>query len=130
MLDRIKEIIKHNQTNISAFERSIGTSEGVIRRALKNGTDIQGKWLVKIAERYPEINTTWLLTGKGSMLEPERQPRIIHEDVENYQISSQKTLIAALREQISLLKDANSMLKERNEELKAEVNRLQTTEGK
>lgn len=125
VLERIKRIIEHHNSNISAFERSIGASEGVIRRALKNNTDIQGKWLVQIAEKYPDISPNWLLTGRGAMLDSGQQPQILEEGSENYQASSQKSLIDALRDQIDLLKEANSMLKERNEELKNELSKVQ-----
>lgn len=53
--------------SIRKFEKSIGT-EGVISRAIRNGTDIQAKWLFAIAEAYPDISAEWLLRGEGPML--------------------------------------------------------------
>ena len=47
---------------------SIGASDGMIRRAIKNNTDIQSKWLSAIADNYPNLSVDWLLTGRGSML--------------------------------------------------------------
>jgi Predicted transcriptional regulator len=54
--------------SVRAFELSIGASDGMIRKAINNKTDIQSKWLTKISEIYPDINTEWLITGQGEML--------------------------------------------------------------
>lgn len=40
----------------------------MIRRAIKNNTDIQSKWLSAIADNYPNLNIEWLLTGRGSKM--------------------------------------------------------------
>ena len=68
ILSRIEEIAKKEGLTITAFERSIGASKGVLSRAINNGTDIQSKWIQIIVENYPQYSTEWLLTGKGSML--------------------------------------------------------------
>ena len=68
MIERIKEFIESKEISVSAFEQKISSSDGMIRRAICNGTDIQSKWLSKISENYPEINIEWLVTGKGDML--------------------------------------------------------------
>lgn len=67
MIKRIGEIIKVKGLSVSAFEKSINASDGMIRRALKNNTDIQSKWLAAISENYSDINANWLLTGNGDM---------------------------------------------------------------
>lgn len=68
ILDRIVEIADYKGVKISALERNIGASEGVIRHAIRKNTDIQGKWLSKISENYPDISPEWLLTGRGDMV--------------------------------------------------------------
>lgn len=68
ILDRILEVADYKGIKISALERSIGASEGVIRHAIRKKTDIQGKWLSKISENYPDISPEWLLTGRGNMV--------------------------------------------------------------
>jgi len=67
MISRLKQFIENQGISVSAFEQSISASDGLIRRAIKNNTDIQSKWLVKISDNYPELNIEWLLTGKGKM---------------------------------------------------------------
>ncbi|ULT28765.1 hypothetical protein KUH03_21230 [Sphingobacterium sp. E70] len=53
---------------MSALEASIGASKGVFTRALANNTDVQAKWLVNLAEKYPKYSSEWLLRGEGICL--------------------------------------------------------------
>lgn len=68
MINRIKEFIENENISIRAFEQKIGASNGLIRKAIANETDIQSKWISAIVENYPQINPEWLLTGRGEML--------------------------------------------------------------
>lgn len=74
MISRISEFIKFKGLSVRSFEQSIGASDGMIRRAINNGTDIQSKWITSIAEKYPQINLRWLIIGKGDMLAPNDLP--------------------------------------------------------
>lgn len=71
MTDRLKLFIENQGISTSAFEQKISASDGMIRRAIRNKTDIQGKWFSKISDNYPDLNLEWLITGKGSMLKSE-----------------------------------------------------------
>lgn len=66
--ERIKVISDQEGISISQVERTIGASNGVISRAIKNGTDIQAKWVSSVLDNYQNYSAEWLLTGKGSML--------------------------------------------------------------
>ena len=68
ILSRISEISKKEGISIGAMERKIGASKGVLARAILNGTDIQSKWIQLIVENYPQYSATWLLSGKGEMM--------------------------------------------------------------
>ena len=68
ILHRIEQIAANEGVKITAFEKIIGASKGVLSRAINNGTDIQSKWLQSIVENYPLYSESWLLTGRGSML--------------------------------------------------------------
>lgn len=62
--ERIKKFIDTEGLSISAFEKSIYTSNGYINSISKNiGIDK----LNLIIEKYPNLNLEWLITGKGSM---------------------------------------------------------------
>lgn len=71
MIERIEQFIRNQGLSVRAFEKTINASDGMIRRAINNNTDIQSKWITLIAEKYPHMNIEWLVTGKGSMLKDE-----------------------------------------------------------
>lgn len=67
-LDRINKLIEIEDITVSKLETIIGASKNVLHKPLKNKTDIQTKWIIKISENYPRYNLNWLLTGQGEML--------------------------------------------------------------
>ena len=71
MIERLGQFIQNQKLSVRAFEQSIAASDGMIRRALNNKTDIQSKWLSVIADNYPDLNIEWLITGRGEMLRTE-----------------------------------------------------------
>lgn len=73
MINRIKQFIDSQSISVSAFEQKISASDGMIRRAIKNKTDIQSKWISKISDNYPDLNLEWLITGKGQMLKQQNE---------------------------------------------------------
>lgn len=63
--ERVKIYIKHCGLTVSAFEKSIGVSNGYINNMNKSiGIDK----LELILELYSNLSIEWLITGKGSML--------------------------------------------------------------
>lgn len=63
--DRIKLFCKAEGITITAFESSIGASNGYVNAITKSiGLDK----LYLLLEKYPNINLEWLLAGKGEML--------------------------------------------------------------
>lgn len=61
---RLKDFIKTLKMGEGAFEKKVGLSNGLISNI---GDGIRTATLNKIKEHYPELNTTWLLTGEGDM---------------------------------------------------------------
>ncbi|MBF0576634.1 helix-turn-helix transcriptional regulator [Dysgonomonas sp. GY617] len=68
MVERLEQFVEYLRISIRAFELKIGASNGLIRKAITNKSDIQSKWITNIVDNYPQLNITWLLTGKGNML--------------------------------------------------------------
>lgn len=68
LLERIAYIAEIEGISIGKLERTIGASKGVISRAIQNKTDIQAKWITAIVENYQRFSPTWLISGKGSIL--------------------------------------------------------------
>ena len=77
--ERLKMLCLNEGTTPTELERLIGASKGVISRAVSRGTNVNSKWLIAIAEHYPEWSVEWLLTGKGKSLKNEHENDLIFE---------------------------------------------------
>jgi len=119
MLKRIKEYIDFKCITVSAFERSIGMSNASFGKSLKNNGSIGGDKLEIILKVYPDINAEWLITGKGTMLNPSERvadagkasdhfvvsDKMVSENEHlKAELSSKNSQIADLRDHISTLK--------------------------
>lgn len=63
--DRFKEFIAYKRLTQRRFQASIGVSSSYIN-GITDG--IGAEVLRKVSITYPELNTDWLLTGEGEML--------------------------------------------------------------
>lgn len=63
--ERLIVFIKEKGLSQSRFEKMIGLSNGFVNNISKG---IGADKLQRIVSVYPELNTTWLLTGEGEML--------------------------------------------------------------
>lgn len=89
MIKRIREFIENQGISVRAFEQKISASNGLIRKAIANNTDIQSKWITNIVENYPQISIDWLITGQGPMLREENKTtnnREIYKDEQNHEM--------------------------------------------
>lgn len=66
---RMKQYLNHINMSEGYFERNCGLSKGYVS---KIGDSIRIAILDKIIDKHPDLNTTWLLTGEGSMLKSDR----------------------------------------------------------
>jgi len=69
--ERVEEYCKHARIRISAFERHAGLSNGYFNQVKKEPSPSK---LSQIETAFPDLNTDWLLTGKGFMLKTTDQP--------------------------------------------------------
>lgn len=105
ILDRLQLLTEKEGITITAFERIIGASKGVLSRAIKNGTDIQAKWLSTIVENYPRLSAEWLLTGNGDMYKSEAITEVEGDAAVYLRLLSEKDeIIRQQAEQIGMLK--------------------------
>ena len=66
---RLLKFIETKKLSINRFEKETGLSTGYVNNIR---VSMQPDKVMKIAHRFPDLNTGWLLTGEGSMLkEPE-----------------------------------------------------------
>ena len=120
MKSRIIDFVKSQKMSIREFERVCNFPNGTIG-AFKN--DINNKRRVVIFEKFPQLNTKWLLTGEGEMLNhlhneathninssnntyinsvgDNSQDKTNEKNIYNEMIIIQRELIDSLKEQIT-----------------------------
>lgn len=68
MLERINLILKSRNLNAAQFADEIGVQRSSVSHILTGRNNASLDFLLKVLTRYPEIDTDWLLTGKGVMM--------------------------------------------------------------
>ena len=68
MLERINLIMKSRNLNAAQFADEIGVQRSSVSHILTGRNKASLDFLLKVLQRYPEIDTDWLLIGKGLML--------------------------------------------------------------
>jgi len=68
MLERINLILKSRNLNAAQFADEIGVQRSSVSHILTGRNKASLDFLLKVLTRYPEIDTDWLLTGKGKMI--------------------------------------------------------------
>jgi hypothetical protein len=109
--DRLIEYINFKQISKSEFCRSINVSAAFISSMRKS---IQPGKIERIALKYEDLNTGWLLTGEGSMI---KNTNSLPDMSDKNEIKILTELAQARKEIIDLLKRVDDLEKE-NEELK------------
>lgn len=85
MNERLKLFIVYLRISQKDFADSIGVTRQQLENWLNQKVKIPLHSLVTIAETYSELNLSWFLTGKGSMISDEenKNPRIGTEEMLN-----------------------------------------------
>jgi len=94
---RLYTFIEQQRLTVGAFERECSVTQGVVAKSIQNKTVLSGTNLIKIANRYPEFNLDWLLTGDGQMLKSE------NENLE-YMLKDAKEEVAYWKDLVDTLK--------------------------
>ena len=121
ILEVFIKISENEGIKITQLEEKIGASKGVLSRAIKNNSDIQAKWLLKLVENYPQYNERWLLTGEGNMLKkstPSQEVQEVHDD--KYTTSLEKH-VALLEKNNALQEEKIAGLEKTIKELKSKL---------
>lgn len=69
--ERIKAFARHKGLSYRELSHSMGVSAGYINSINKS---MQPDKVSRLAALYPELNTAWLLTGEGEMINPGALP--------------------------------------------------------
>src|SRR5690606_30210582 len=102
-LKRIKEYIDFKGIRISAFEKSVGFSNGLFGGQLKRDKTIGLDKLENILKTYPDLNADWVLTGKGNMLKKGANENIPGTNQQKEILYSLNTLMTTQQRIVSLL---------------------------
>jgi len=113
--ERLLQFLDHLGMGQSKFEKITGLSNGLINNI---GDSIHSKTINKISEKYPELNTVWLLTGKEEMIlanniVEEAQPAYGRRQDNNLAMET----IRDLAQSSIILADANKIMAESNKVL-------------
>lgn len=90
------------------FEAYIGLSAGYISKMDKNSGGITSDVMLKLKDKFPDLNFDWLITGNGSMLKTASAEVLLSSDKEQ----EYKNTIKELETEIVALKAKNEVLRE------------------
>lgn len=63
--ERLIQFIKYKGLRVNAFEKMCGFSGGYVANMR---VSMQPDKILNIAQKFPELDTAWLLTGEGNMI--------------------------------------------------------------
>ena len=69
MLDRIKKLIEKQNLTATQFASEIGVQRSAVSHLLSGRNKPSLDFMLKVKNRFPEIQLDWLLLGKGKMIE-------------------------------------------------------------
>lgn len=70
VVSRIYQLIDYSGLAVAEFSKRVGVSNGYFAKQKANNANIGSHILEKIVRAFPDVNTHWLLTGEGEMLNP------------------------------------------------------------
>jgi transcriptional regulator with XRE-family HTH domain len=79
MKDQIIEIMNYYGISATRFADEIGVQRSSISHILSGRNKPSFDFIAKLIEKYPAVNTSWLLTGKGNMLEDKSTREILDQ---------------------------------------------------
>jgi len=91
--DRLKAFLQHIGLSQNKFETQVGLSNGFVNNV---GESIRTENLQKITDKFPLLNTAWLLTGVGEMI---KAPFNADDPV-----NMERAQIIALQKEVAMLK--------------------------
>src|SRR5690606_18025383 len=96
---RMEKILEYFNLSESTFADSIGINRSTISHLLSGRNKPSLDFVMKVLEKFPEVEMDWLVLGKGSFPSPEKKtikaPEAIAEDMplfsENDSLPQEKT---------------------------------------
>lgn len=73
MKDRILSVMQHKGLTSARFAEVIGIQRSAMTHIMKGRNNPSFDVILKILSNFPEVNTDWLIFGKGTMLKSQSQ---------------------------------------------------------
>jgi transcriptional regulator with XRE-family HTH domain len=137
MIERIQLIMKSRNLSAAQFADEIGVQRSSVSHILTGRNNPSLDIILKILQRFPEINSDWILTGNGAMVKSDtRKNNAIQQTINltadlSKNISAESQSLGDLFEQSYLEPNRPEPLTENNEkkigsiEGKAEENKIE-----
>ena len=91
--ERLIQFLRSEKINMSQFAREIDVSNSFVNNIRQS---IQPDKIKRIAIKYPQLNTDWLLTGNGEMLKGAELSQAVKSELESETV---RLLLVELAEQ-------------------------------
>jgi len=127
MINRILLILKTQNLSSSQFADEIGVQRSSISHILSGRNNPSLEFVTKILKRFPEINSDWIIFGKGSMYRgsdsktdsetKEIRKNTSEPDLFNL-IETEQVDIQAIKTEVSIQENENAILNEVNDKEK------------
>ncbi len=112
MKDRLLKFLQVENISPSKFADEIGVQRSSISHILSGRNNPSLELIQKILLRFSYLNAEWLITGKGEMFKPEREPtlfdQIISQNIENKQVTEE----IPIKENTLIEKDSNTEIQQ------------------
>lgn len=128
IVKRIIQIAEYKNLSMNKLSIMIGVSNAYFSKQLKNDANVGSHIIEKIVSLFPDINTHWLITGEGDMIQGEKREEskeAAKKDCRHIEdiIEEQKQQISSLIEQNKLLLEQNRLFMEQIASQKQEKNK-------
>lgn len=127
-IERLAHYVESKGISLNKFSVGIGVSNSYFSKMIKNKASVGSDIIEKIVSMYPDLNTEWLFSGKGSMtielgegkVHATNLPSGPCQQCEQREriISSQQKNIELLEEKIEVLRQGHKRAAPKNDSLK------------
>ena len=125
-IDRFDAYMRHVGLNDNKVTVQLGLAVGLIGKSRKEGRDLSRAVIEKIVTYYTDLNSSWLLTGEGSMLNESENPAVKEPQLVADYIPSLSNVEILLRDMLAEKEAKIDALQDRINELIEENARLRT----
>lgn len=109
MIERMQLLMKINQLSAADLADKLGTERSGISHFLSGRNKPSLAFVIKLLEKFPEINPDWLIMGSGPMLRSEQKPTVTVNETNTSSITakeqSAQLSIEPAQEKVPMVKD-------------------------